>query len=553
MSAEQIPHGYTDNQPELEFDWEGNTVEELVIDVDERSEQEREDAELDQGARDLWDLAHEFHLDPYTTHFEIASPKIVNQIGAYGVPGRFGHWTFGREYAKMKTQYEHGLMRIYELVVNGNPAKAFLAENNPVIENKFIIAHVYGHTDFFKNNFRFKSTRDDMLEIVEDSAERMRQYEKQYGEREVEEFIDHVIALDEHVDPYSPDRPWKNEEIRRWEDQARAAIESARNSDGVGEFSDVIHSDKVPTEITPYRRADLKIPPKPETDILGFIRNHAEYLEDWQRDIVNIVRSEAIYFFPQRRTKIMNEGWAAYWHKRLMLEMTNRGLISNAEGEVWRHLHSGVVSESTDSLNPYHLGMKMYEYLEDYYNGNLSDEETKWLESQGTKTYPHFDGPLQDSPASTKLRQIMMMNDDQSIIRNYFDKNLADRMHMYVFEEKEIKGEKVRIVKPSRWRDVRDKLVTMLDNNGTPHIEVVNGDFNKSSQLYLKHGFDGRALDVDYINRTLPHLYSLWQRPVHLETVREQNGQQKVVVYTYNGTSITTRDLGAKKYPEYLS
>lgn len=553
MSGEKFPRKDINTQFEFELDWGTGTVEELVTDIDTRSEEEREDAELDKGAKDLWDLAHEFHLDPHPTHFEIASPKIVNQIGAYGVPGRFGHWTFGREYAKMKTQYEHGLMRIYELVVNGNPSKAFLAENNPVIENKFIMAHVYGHTDFFKNNFRFGPTRDDMLEIVEENADRMRRYEELYGERVVEEFIDHVIALDDHVDPYSPDRPWKDEEIRRWGDEARAAIESARNSGDVGEFADVIHSDEVAAETTPYRRSDLKIPPEPETDILGFIRNHSEYLEDWQRDVVNIIRSESIYFFPQRRTKIMNEGWAAYWHKRLMLEMTNRGLVTNAEGEVWRRLHAGVVSESKGSLNPYHLGMKMYEYLEDYYNGNLSEEETKWLQSQGATTYPHFDGPLQDSPASTKLRQVMMMNDDQSLIRNYFDKNIADRMHMYVFEEKEVYGQTIRVVKPSGWKDVREKLVTMLDNNGTPHIEVVNGDYNKSSQLYLRHGFDGRTLDVSYINKTLPHLYSLWHRTVHLETVRELNGQQRAVIYSYNGTSISIKDIGPKKYSEYLS
>lgn len=537
MSGEKFSRKNDAYQPELEIDW--GIPEEVV---DNRSNAEKEADELDKAVVDIWNIAQEYHLDPYPTNFEVVGPEVINQIAGYGVPGRFGHWSFGREYAKMKTQHERGFSKIYELVVNGNPSEAYLLENNPVIENKLVIAHVLGHTDFFKNNFRFDNTREDMLQVVEENAARMRKYEEIYGMEEVEKFIDHVISLDDHVDPYQPDRPFGKEEMKKWEMDARQALEDSQKPVDRGEFEDIFQDKKEKGKKQTFRRADMQVPPQPDSDILGYVRNHAEYLEDWQRDVIDIIRSEAIYFFPQRRTKIMNEGWAAYWHKRIMTELCERDLITPADSEKWRKLHSGIVSESSRQLNPYHLGMKMFEYLEEYFNGQLSEEETRWLESQGEPVYPRYDGPLQDSPASEKLREIMATNDDQSIIRNYFDKNIADRLHMYIYEEVEFGGEMYRKIKPGGWSEIRDKLVSMLSNSGIPNIEIVDGNYDKSNQLYLKHNFDGRALDYNYTSKVMPHLFELWQRNVYLETAKEDNGELKKIVYTYNGKNMSVKN-----------
>ena len=225
-----------------------------------------------------------------------------------------------------------------------------------------------------------------------------------------------------------------------------------------------------------------------------------------------------------------------------MTELGERDLITPADSEKWRKLHSGIVSESSRQLNPYHLGMKMFEYLEEYFNGQLSEEETRWLESQGEPVYPRYDGPLQDSPASEKLREIMATNDDQSIIRNYFDKNIADRLHMYIYEEVEFGGEMYRKIKPGGWSEIRDKLVSMLSNSGIPNIEIVDGNYDKSNQLYLKHNFDGRALDYNYTSKVMPHLFELWQRNVYLETAKEDNGELKKIVYTYNGKNMSVKN-----------
>lgn len=499
-----------------------------------QGEHVNEDQELEEALGNIWDIAHENHLDPFPTKFEVVPANIMNQIGSYGIPDRFSHWTFGRQYRQMQTQYNYGLSKIYELVINSDPSQAFLLENNPPIDNKFVMAHVLGHTDFFKNNYMFADTRRDMPSVSARYAQRIRGFEEEHGELEVEKFLDAVLSIEEHIDPYQIKRPSAQEELDRWRQDAERAARPKEIPQH--EFSDLFEAGPPEHTVRELGRVALKVPPKPDRDLLGFIRNHAPYLEEWQRDTIDMVRNESLYFYPQRRTKIMNEGWAAFWHKRIMREMSNRDLITPAEDEAWWKVHSSVVAPNPRQLNPYYLGMKVYEYLEDYYNGNLTTSEANWLRRQGHEIYPHFEGELKDSPASEKLREVMMMNDDQSFIRNYFDKNVADRMNMYVFEEyTDATGQTHKVVSDTGWEAIRSKLTEQLDNASTPYITVVNGDYRRSGELYLLHHFDGRELDNSYISKTLPYLYSMWQRPVHLETV---NSEGEPVTYKYNGQSV---------------
>lgn len=506
----------------------------------ESNEYESEDQELEGALAHIWDIAKENHMDPFPTHFEVVPADIMNQIGSYnGLEGSFAHWTRGRQYRQMKTTYDWGMSKIYELVINSNPAQAFLLENNPPIENKFVMAHVLGHTDFFKNNRLFAGTRRDMPEAAARAAERIRGYENKVGRLEVERFLDATLAIEEHIDPYLPHRPSREEEFKMWRDQAARAQQVKPQI--VDEFEDLL-GPRVTESLRPEgpegrARAVIHVPPTPDRDILGFIRNHAPRLEDWQRDVVDIVREESMYFYPQRRTKIMNEGWASYWHKRIMREMGDRNLISDAENEAWVKVHSGVVAENPKSINPYYLGMKIYEYLEDYHNGNLTESENAWLRQEGKPIHPHFEGKLADSPAARVLREVMVHDDDQSFIRNHFNKIVADRMNMFIYEERTAyDGSTLQIVKSTGWKDIRDMLVAARDNNGTPYITVVDGDYHNASELYLRHEFDGKTLDPAYIQKTLPYIHTLWQKATHLETV---DGNNKIVVYSYNGSKVT--------------
>ncbi len=289
-----------------------------------------------------WDEARKFGLDPFPTHFELVPASIMYEFASYSLPGRFSHWTHGKAYHRQKMQYDFGLSKIYEMVVNTNPSYAFLMDMNNLLQNTFVAAHVFGHTDFFKNNAYFQHTSRRMIDKVSIHAERIAKYEFDHGKEEVEHFLDSVLSIQEHVDynllileekPGSDDKhssvPGPYDDL--WgmgEEQKKAAEERARRSG------------KPP-----------KFPEKPQKDILLFLIQHAPHLEPWQRDIIEIVRSEMLYFLPQMQTKIMNEGWACLTGDSLVL--TEHGLLR------YETLHSLLAQEQavqvasgTDMLDP---------------------------------------------------------------------------------------------------------------------------------------------------------------------------------------------------------
>ncbi len=164
-------------------------------------------ARMERAIDEIWGIARRFGLDPYPVNFELVPATIMYEFGAYGLPGRFSHWSRGKAYYRMKTEYDYGLSKIYELVVNTNPSYAFLMEQNDLLQNMVVAAHVLGHTDFFKNNVYFHSTPPNMIDKVSVSADRIRKYEYDHGEDEVERFLDAVLAIEEHIDPHVTLKP----------------------------------------------------------------------------------------------------------------------------------------------------------------------------------------------------------------------------------------------------------------------------------------------------------------------------------------------------------
>jgi stage V sporulation protein R len=274
--------------------------------------------ELEKAIEQIWDVARRLGLDPFPTHFEIVPASIMYEFGAYGLPGRFSHWTHGRAYHQMKTMYDYGLSKIYELVVNTNPCYAFLLEGNSLLQNKLVVAHVLAHCDFFKHNVYFQHTSRQMIEGVSVNAERIRRYEFEHGKLEVEKFLDAVLSIQEHVDPHVLLRKAAKEELQG------ARGRRPRRQGPSTPYDDLLLLGREEKPPEPQTRKK-KIPPEPEKDVLGFIMEHAPDLEDWQRDIISIVRAERLYFVPQMQTKIMNEGWACATGDSLVL--TEHGLI----------------------------------------------------------------------------------------------------------------------------------------------------------------------------------------------------------------------------------
>src|ERR1041384_1524596 len=163
--------------------------------------EDREIKELERAVEQIWEVARGFGLDPYPTNFEIVPATVMYEVGSYALPGRYSHWTFGKAYHRMKTMYDFALSKIYEVVINTNPSYGFLLETNSLLQNKMVIAHVLGHVDFFKNNVYFSKTNRRMVDEAAIHARRMSEYEFKYGRKVVEDFLDAVLSIEEHVDP----------------------------------------------------------------------------------------------------------------------------------------------------------------------------------------------------------------------------------------------------------------------------------------------------------------------------------------------------------------
>lgn len=456
-----------------------------------------------------WEEARNFGLDPFPTHFELVPASIMYEFASYSLPGRFSHWTHGKAYYRQKMQYDFGLSKIYEMVVNTNPSYAFLMEMNDLLQQTFVVAHVFGHTDFFKNNAYFQHTSRRMIDKVSIHAGRIAKYEFDHGKAEVERFLDAVLSIQEHVD--------YNLFIRANEPGKNDKKEEKTVTEVTSEYDDLWGLEKKAKRAEEERDRlpgkPPKFPEKPEKDILQFLVNYAPHLQPWQRDIIEIVRTEMLYFVPQMQTKVMNEGWASIAHSRIMRRLGEKGVISDPDIIEFAQLHSGVLSPSRTSLNPYYLGFKIFEDIERRWDDPTAEEQERFGRKPGM--------------GRQKIFEVRELDNDVSFLRNYLTEDLVKDLDLYLYRKE---GDEWVIVEKN-WEKVRDGIVASLTNFGYPYLVVDNGDYRGNRELYIKHLFEGHELDLIYAEKTLQYVHQLWGRPVHLETVYEG----KRILLSYDG------------------
>ena len=347
---------------------------------------------LHRAIDEITEIATGFGLDYYPMRYEICPADIIYTFGAYGMPTRFTHWSFGKQFHKMKLQYDLGLSQIYELVINSNPCYAFLLDTNSLIQNKLIVAHVLAHCDFFKNNVRFSNTRKDMVESMTATAERIANYEMIHGKDEVERFLDAVLAIQEHIDPSILRHQRPADDL----DEESVEEEIIRKTP----YDDLWNLDRKAAEKKVTTPKGKKVPQNQEKDLLLFILEYSRELEEWQRDILTMMREEMLYFWPQLETKIMNEGWASFWHQRILREMD----LTSDETIEFATLNANVIQPSKTSINPYYLGLKIYEDIEKRYNN-----PTEKMRRLG----------VQPNTGIEKIFEVREIESDISFIRNY--------------------------------------------------------------------------------------------------------------------------------------
>ncbi len=459
--------------------------------------------------RDVERYAREYGLDFYETIFEVLGFDEINMVAAYGgFPTRYPHWRFGMEYERLSKGYEYGLSKIYELVINNDPSYAYLLSSNMDVDQKLVMAHVFGHVDFFKNNFMFRHTDRKMMDRMANHGTRVRRHQDELGAEKVEDFIDRCLSLENLIDYQSP-------YVRRHADTRTRADQEETVAKGFKTDREYMRSYLNPPGYLEGRQKTLeesqakakKVPESPERDVLQFLLEHAP-LERWEHDILGIIRDESYYFAPQGQTKIMNEGWATYWHSTIM---TQKALTASEIVDYADH-HSGTLATRPGQLNPYKLGVELWRDIEDRWNKGRFGKE--YDECDSFEERRRWDRRL--GLGREKIFEIRKHYNDVTFIDEFLTLEFCVDQKLFTFGYNE-KHQRWEILQRD-FRKVKEKLLQMLTNFGQPIITVDDGNHDNRGELLLSHAHDGVDLKADYARDTLRNLQTLWRRPVILKT-----------------------------------
>ena len=470
--------------------------------------------------------AREYGLDFYETIFEVLDFEEMNMVAAYGgFPNRYPHWKFGMEYERLNKSYAYGLHKIYEMVINNDPCYAYLLECNHLVDQKIVMAHVYGHCDFFKNNIWFSKTNRKMMDIMANHATKIRKYIDRYGIDAVEAFLDVCLSCDDLIDHHSM---FIERKARPTTDEPRLVrkINSSEYMDGFINPPEFLEQQK--QKLEDEKKKKRRFPQDPQKDVMLFLLEHAP-LENWQRDIMWMIREEAYYFAPQGQTKIMNEGWATYWHAKIMTEKA----LNDAEVIDFADHHSGTVAMHPGQINPYKLGFELWKDIEDRWNRGKFGKEYDDCDDWGAKREWNRDTGL----GREKIFETRRVHNDITFIDAFFTEEFCYDHKFFIYSYNPERG--VYEIADRNWKSVKHKLLSGLTNFGQPFIFATDGNFENRGELLLEHRHEGIDLRVDYAKDTLKNLFQIWGRPVHVKTAVE--GKEKL--FSFDGEKHIERKL----------
>ncbi|HEU4403304.1 MAG TPA: SpoVR family protein [Candidatus Polarisedimenticolia bacterium] len=475
--------------------------------------------------------ARSYGLDFFPVIFEMLDYRSLNQVASYGgFPTRYPHWRFGMEYEYLTKSYSYGLSKIYEMVINNDPCYAYLLECNSRVDQKLVMAHVYAHCDFFKNNFSFTKTNRKMMDEMANHATRIRRYMDKHGVEEVETFVDTCLSLENLIDAHAPfivrDRPQPREE------EPRPVVKRLKSKSYMNDFiNPPQHMETQQKKLDEEARRKKRFPESPAKDVLRFLIDSSP-LENWQRDILAMIREEAYYFAPQAQTKIMNEGWATYWHSKLMTEK----VLTDAEVIDYADHHSGTLGGRTGRLNPYKLGVELYRNIEERWNKGRFGKEYDDCEDLVARA--RWDRKL--GLGRDKIFEVRRLCNDVTFIDNYRTEDFCREHKMFIYDFNPKTG--AYQISDRDFKKVKQRLLFQLTNFGQPFIFAADGNFRNKGELLLQHKFEGVELKHDYARETLKGIQSIWGRPVSLETVVDQ----KARLISFNGEEFEEKDVSDK-------
>ena len=418
-------------------------------------------------------LAKDLGLDYYAQEFEVIGYQDMLGYEAYvGMPSRYPHWSFGKAYEKNRTLYKYNLTGLpYEMVINSDPCLAYLMKENTLLLQILTIAHVYGHNDFFKNNrlFREGTEADYTIEMFKRHADKIRNYinDPSIGYEKVERVLNAAHSIKLQISRVAGEKKLSDEAIAK-----ELMIDYQKKLE---------NRNILEPYVKPVPPDTSKVPLEPEDDIMHFIIKHGG-LEEWEKNVIEIVREETLYFIPQIETKIMNEGWASYWHYTILNELK---LPECLHFEFIKR-HNDVVAPWRGGLNPYFLGFKMFQDIELRFG-------------------------------KEKIFEARELERDASFLRRYLTQELCEELNLFEYVKK---GDSYFVEEVSDdigFANIRNVLSANCGMGMVPVIRVTHMNL-KNKELQLEHVFDGRELNLDYAEATLKHVQELWGHKVKLTT-----------------------------------
>ena len=456
-----------------------------------------------------------FGLSCFPQVFEVCDEEqMLGYMAYHGMPAHYPHWSYGKSFEKLKTLYGLGVTGLpYEMVINSNESVAYLMKNNSLCLQILTIAHVYGHNDFFRNNHTFAHTRPELtLASFKSRADRVRRYveDPSIGPDRVEAVLDAAHALSFNCR--------RNMDVRKLSEaeQRERAIHAAVAADDP--YASIHAHREAPAPADPAH-----VPLEPEEDLLLFIRDHNPDLPAWTRDLLTIVHEEAQYFIPQIETKIMNEGWASFWHHRIVSSLD---LPQDLHMEFMVH-HSQVICPHPGSINPYYVGFKVWHDLLRRQQAPTAQERER------------YGDPTGDPMAA--LFEVREADRDVSFLRRFLTGPLMRELDLYEYGKEDDQWVIQRVADDDNWREVKETLLHTVGMGAFPVIRIDDADYGRARKLHLTHAWDGRELELGQARQTLRYLYQLWGRPVVLET----RLGDKVVALVYGDDGFDTQPLAA--------
>jgi len=476
---------------------------------------------LDRYAGELGRVAGDFGLDTYPSQIEvITAEQMMDAYSSVGMPLGYKHWSFGKQFVQIEQHYKRGQMGLaYEIVINSNPCIAYLMEENTMAMQALVIAHAcFGHNSFFKGNYLFRTwtSADAIIDYLLFAKNYIADCEERYGEETVELFLDSCHALMNYgVDRYKRPGPLSLQKERQRQQEREEYLQSLVNELWRTVPLKASSSD---TE-TPQR-----FPAEPQENLLYFIEKNAPLLEPWQREIVRIVRKMAQYFYPQRQTQVMNEGWATFWHYTLLNELYDQGFISDGFIIEFLQSHTNVIyqppynSPYYSGINPYALGFAMMSDIRRICE-NPTDEDRHW--------FPDMAGSDWRKTLDFAMRNFK----DESFIAQYLSPKVIRDLKLFAVldDDRDDELEITAIHDERGYRYVRLALADQYNlGSREPNIQVYNVDHRGDRSLTLRHTCYNRKPLAETADEVLRHLYRLWGFKVRLESV-DEHGRVELV------------------------